>query len=52
MDQKDILRKGIHILVATPGRLVDLMNEQSVMLQDVDYLVLDEVLLLFIFAGR
>lgn len=40
--QNDMLRKGIDILVATPGRLLDLMNQGYVKLNDVRYLVLDE----------
>lgn len=31
--QQKALWKGVHILVATPGRLVDLMNEQSCSLE-------------------
>jgi len=40
--QTDALRSGIDILVATPGRLLDLMQQKFVNLQDVKYLVLDE----------
>jgi len=40
--QTDALRSGIDILVATPGRLLDLMQQKFVSLQDVKYLVLDE----------
>src|SRR5574344_2106613 len=40
--QKDVLKKGIDILVATPGRLVDLMNQKKADLSNVEYLVLDE----------
>jgi ATP-dependent RNA helicase DBP3 len=36
------LDRGVDILVATPGRLLDLMNEGVVDLQYVSYLVLDE----------
>jgi ATP-dependent RNA helicase RhlE len=36
------LRRGVDILVATPGRLLDLMNQGCVHLTDVDMLVLDE----------
>lgn len=40
--QNDMLRRGIDILVATPGRLLDLMNQGYVKLNDIRYLVLDE----------
>jgi ATP-dependent RNA helicase RhlE len=36
------LRSGVDILVATPGRLLDLMGQGHVRLRDVDTLVLDE----------
>jgi len=37
------LAKGVDILVATPGRLLDLMGQGHVDLVEVEYLVLDEV---------
>jgi ATP-dependent RNA helicase RhlE len=40
--QKEALRRGIDILVATPGRLADLINQRSVSLEDVQTLILDE----------
>ncbi|GBG72803.1 hypothetical protein CBR_g12371 [Chara braunii] len=40
--QRDMLRKGATVVVATPGRLMDLMEEGACSLQHVDYLVLDE----------
>lgn len=40
--QNEMLRRGIDILVATPGRLLDLMNQGYVKLNDVRFLVLDE----------
>lgn len=40
--QIDVLKKGVDILVATPGRLLDLINQKHVKLNDVEYLVLDE----------
>lgn len=40
--QNDMLQRGIDILVATPGRLLDLMNQGLVKLNDIRYLVLDE----------
>ena len=36
------LRKGVHIVVATPGRLYDLMEQGEVELGAVSYMVLDE----------
>lgn len=40
--QKDILKKGIDILIATPGRLLDLHKQDLVNLSRIDLLVLDE----------
>ena len=40
--QELLLQKGIDILVATPGRLCDLMNQKLVALQYVEIFVLDE----------
>ena len=40
--QELMLQKGIDILVATPGRLCDLMNQKVVDLQAVEIFVLDE----------
>ncbi|MBN2757446.1 MAG: DEAD/DEAH box helicase [Bacteroidales bacterium] len=40
--QTDALRKGVDVLVATPGRLLDLMDQGFVNLKDVEYFVLDE----------
>lgn len=36
------LRGGVDILTATPGRLLDLVNQNAVSLRDVEILVLDE----------
>jgi ATP-dependent RNA helicase RhlE len=36
------LRRGVDILVATPGRLLDLHNQKALRLDDVEVLVLDE----------
>jgi ATP-dependent RNA helicase RhlE len=36
------LQRGIDVLVATPGRLIDLMNQGKVSLKNVEFLVLDE----------
>ena len=40
--QKDILRKGIDILIATPGRLLDLHKQDFINLDYIETLVLDE----------
>jgi len=40
--QTDALRHGIDVLVATPGRLLDLMNQGYISLKDIKYFVLDE----------
>jgi ATP-dependent RNA helicase RhlE len=40
--QTDALRAGVDILVATPGRLLDLMDQRFVKLQNMKMLVLDE----------
>jgi ATP-dependent RNA helicase RhlE len=40
--QTDALHRGVDILVATPGRLLDLMNQGFVNLRDIEILVLDE----------
>ena len=42
VSQVNNLRRGIDILVATPGRLLDLMNQGHVSLKDIKYFVLDE----------
>jgi ATP-dependent RNA helicase RhlE len=36
------LAQGVHILVATPGRLIDLMNQRHLYLDDVEVFILDE----------
>ncbi len=40
--QRKALERGTDILVATPGRLIDLMEQGAVTLKDAEYLVLDE----------
>lgn len=37
-----VLTRGVHILVATPGRLLDLMNQGHVSLKEIEIFVLDE----------
>jgi ATP-dependent RNA helicase RhlE len=41
--QREQLGRGVDVLVATPGRLLDLMQQGTVRLHDVNVLVLDEV---------
>ena len=40
--QIDRLARGVDVLIATPGRLIDLMNQKAVDLSQVQVLVLDE----------
>ncbi|HWZ35429.1 MAG TPA: DEAD/DEAH box helicase [Mucilaginibacter sp.] len=40
--QVDALRRGVDILVATPGRLLDLMQQRFINLEHIKMLVLDE----------
>jgi len=40
--QMDQLRRGAQIIVATPGRLMDLMDRKAVKIANVNYVVLDE----------
>ena len=41
-NQTKILQKGVDVLVATPGRLLDLIHQGYINLKDVKYSVLDE----------
>ncbi len=41
-DQKDALAKGVDVLIATPGRLIDLFERGGLLLTDVKVLVIDE----------
>ena len=40
--QKELLKKGLDILIATPGRLLDLYKQEFVDLRKIETLVLDE----------
>jgi len=40
--QVNALRQGVDILIATPGRLLDLMNQRYISLQHINMFVLDE----------
>ena len=41
-NQINALRKGVDILIATPGRLLDLVNQKAVSLSQIEIFVLDE----------
>ena len=41
--QREELKRGIDILVATPGRLLDLLEQRAMSLKEIRILVLDEV---------
>ncbi|MDP7287265.1 MAG: DEAD/DEAH box helicase, partial [Phycisphaerae bacterium] len=40
--QVNAVSRGVHILVATPGRLLDLMNQKLIDLRHVEFFILDE----------
>ena len=40
--QTQALRRGVDVLIATPGRLLDLMDQGYINLKDIKYFVLDE----------
>ncbi|KAG6505212.1 hypothetical protein ZIOFF_037566 [Zingiber officinale] len=40
--QKNSLSRGVDVVVGTPGRIIDLINDDSLRLGEVQYLVLDE----------
>ncbi len=40
--QVKAMSQGVDILIATPGRLLDLMNQGHIILREVEYFVLDE----------
>ena len=40
--QVNALRSGVDILIATPGRLLDLMNQGFITFRDLEFVVLDE----------
>ena len=41
-DQKDVLNRGVDVLIATPGRLIDMFERGSILLTDAKLLVIDE----------
>ncbi len=40
--QKEALNRGVDIVVATPGRLLDLLEQEAISLHSIQHLVLDE----------
>lgn len=40
--QVEVLKKGVEILIATPGRLLDLINQKLISLRNIEIFVLDE----------
>jgi ATP-dependent RNA helicase RhlE len=40
--QTTMLRKGVDIVIATPGRLIDLMNQGFIKLDRIEFFILDE----------
>jgi superfamily II DNA/RNA helicase len=41
-DQQKILERGVDVLIATPGRLLDLFDRGNILLSDIKILVIDE----------
>jgi superfamily II DNA/RNA helicase len=41
-DQNDALRAGVEVVVATPGRLIDLLERKSLRFNDIETVVIDE----------
>ncbi len=41
-DQQKILERGVDVLIATPGRLLDLFERGNILLNDIKVLVIDE----------
>ena len=41
-DQKDLLMRGVDVLIATPGRLIDMFERGGLLLTDARLLVIDE----------
>lgn len=41
MQIKD-LKRGVQVVVATPGRLIDLIERKAINLEKIEYVVLDE----------
>ena len=41
-DQREVLNKGVDVLIATPGRLIDMFDRGTILLTDTRILVIDE----------
>ncbi len=41
-DQRDVLTRGVDVVIATPGRLIDMFERGTLLLTDVKVLVIDE----------
>ena len=41
-ETNDVVRKGVHIITATPGRLIDMLNKRVINLDLCRLLVMDE----------
>ncbi len=41
-DQRDVLMRGVDVLIATPGRLIDMFERGGILLSDAKLLVIDE----------
>ncbi|WVO14491.1 hypothetical protein L204_102126 [Cryptococcus depauperatus] len=41
-EQADVLNKGVHIVVATPGRLIDMLDKKKLNADNCKYLCMDE----------
>ncbi|KJE05434.1 ATP-dependent RNA helicase DDX41 [Cryptococcus gattii NT-10] len=41
-DQADVLNKGVHVVVATPGRLIDMLDKRKLNADNCKYLCMDE----------
>ena len=41
--QRSELKRGVDVIVATPGRLMDYLQDRTISLQDISILILDEV---------
>ncbi|CAK0880226.1 unnamed protein product, partial [Prorocentrum cordatum] len=41
-DQASVLRRGVEVIIATPGRLIDFLQGGETNLRRVTYLVMDE----------